>query len=74
MPEQKHIYENLRDDQKIKLFNIALDLLAYKPSLIGDVKDYSEYLVRIEEFAKTLYEKFPNFQREGGTTVVKFNI
>jgi hypothetical protein len=68
MPDQKIHYEDLPEYQKVKLLNIALDLLAYKPSLIGDVKTGTEYLDSLEAFAKTLYERFPNFERKGSMT------
>ena len=66
-------YEQLGEDQKAKLLNTTLDLLAYKPSLIGDVNSYTDYLDKIEEFAKVLYERFPKFERKTGSVQVKLH-
>jgi hypothetical protein len=65
MPAPQKTYEELEQYDKIKLINAALDLLIYKPSLIGDVKTDEEFLDRLEKFAKTLYERFPKFERKG---------
>ena len=61
--QQKEAYEKLDQSARIRLLNIALDFLWYKPSLIGDVKNYTEYLDKIEEFAMLIHERFPNFKR-----------
>ena len=70
---QSLTYEALGEDQKAKLLNTTLDLLAYKPSLIGDVKSFTDYLDKIEEFAKILYERFPKLERKEGSVQVKLH-
>jgi hypothetical protein len=62
-------YKSLEPFNKVTLLNTALDLLAYKPSLIGDVKTDAEFLDRIEAFAKLIHERFPGLKRTGSVIV-----
>jgi len=62
-------YEELDPSEKIKLINNTLNFFAYKPSIIGDVKNETEYLDRIEQLAKSLNERFPEFKRNSFTSV-----
>jgi hypothetical protein len=63
MPAPQKTYEELENNQKLKVLNNSLDLLTFKPSLIGDVSTDKEFIERLIDFSKTLYEYFPDFAR-----------
>ena len=44
----------------------AVQWLSLKPELIGGVKTYEEFLDRLADFAKTLYEYLPEENKGGG--------
>jgi len=62
-------YEDLDRNEKIKLINNTLVFFSYKPSLIGDVKNETEYLDRMEHLAKLLHERFPSIYQQSVTAM-----
>jgi hypothetical protein len=61
MDDKKYVpYDELGKDRKTTLMSYAAHWLSLKPELVGDVKSDKELIDRLIDFAKVLYEYFPN--------------
>jgi hypothetical protein len=68
MDDKKYLsYDELGKDQKTILMSYAARWLSLKPELVGDIKSDKELIDRLIDFAKVLYEYFPN-SRSGGVS------
>jgi hypothetical protein len=60
-------YDELPDASMQTLMNYAAQWLALKPELIGETKTDLELIDRLDSFARTLYEYFPQKGSSHGT-------
>jgi len=49
-------YNSLEKTEKVQVLNLALGLYSLKPELLNDAQARSEFIGKLEEFAKELYD------------------
>ena len=64
-------YDELNDQKRADFLNYAINILQFKPELLGNVTTYSELLDKLTEYSKELYERFPAFTRSGTVDTVQ---
>jgi len=61
-------YSGLEKTEKVQVLNLALGLYSLKPELMDDAQARSEFMGKLEEFAKELYDV--TLSKPGGTVMI----
>jgi len=61
-------YSSLEKTEKVPVLNLALALCTLKPELMDDAQARVEFIGKLEEFAKELYDG--TLSKPGGTVMI----